>query len=154
MKPAINVGNSVSRVGSAAQTKATKQVAGTMKLDLAQFRELEAFSQFSSDLDERTKSQLNRGVHVNAVLKQGWDQPLKMEEQVVVIFAAVKGYLDGIDTQKVPAWEKAYLEYIHQSEKAILKAIVADQKITDETEKKLHEAVKSFNSVHTEFAQA
>ncbi|MBP7768418.1 F0F1 ATP synthase subunit alpha [Candidatus Woesebacteria bacterium] len=153
MKPAINVGNSVSRVGSAAQTKATKQVAGTMKLDLAQFRELEAFSQFSSDLDDRTKSQLNRGMRVNSVLKQGWDTPLKMEEQVLVIFAAVKGYLDGVALEKIQAWEAAYLEYMHQSEGDILKAIVKDQKITDETDKLLHEAVKNFNSMNTQFAK-
>ncbi len=153
MKPAINVGNSVSRVGSAAQTKATKQVAGTMKLDLAQFRELEAFSQFSSDLDDRTKSQLNRGMRVNSVLKQGWDTPLKMEEQVLVIFAAVKGYLDGVALEKIQAWEAAYLEYMHQSEGDILKAIVKDQKITDETDKLLHEALKNFNSMNTQFAK-
>jgi F-type H+-transporting ATPase subunit alpha len=152
MKPAINVGNSVSRVGSSAQAKATKQVAGTMKLDLAQFRELEAFSQFSSDLDERTKAQLNRGQKVNSVLRQGWDTPLKMEEQVVVIFAAVKGYLDGIDLSQAQAWEAAYLEYIHQSESKILESIATEKKITDETEKALHEAVKTFNSMHSEFA--
>jgi F-type H+-transporting ATPase subunit alpha len=147
MKPAINVGNSVSRVGSAAQTKATKQVAGTMKLDLAQFRELEAFAQFSSDLDERTKAQLNRGTRVNSILRQGWDKPLKMEEQVVVIFAAVKGYLDPIAIDKIQVWEAQYLEYIKQSEADILQAIVKDQKITEETDKKLHEAVKNFNSM-------
>lgn len=154
MKPAINVGNSVSRVGSAAQTKATKQVAGTMKLDLAQFRELEAFSQFSSDLDEKTKAQLNRGVKVNSVLKQGWDKPLKMEEQVVVIFAAVKGYLDEIALNKVQEWEATYLDYVHQTEAKLLKAIVADKKITDESDKKLHEVVKTFNSLHPEFKQS
>ncbi len=152
MKPAINVGNSVSRVGSSAQTKAMKQVAGTMKLDLAQFRELEAFSQFSSDLDERTKTQLNRGIRVNSVLKQGWDAPLKMEEQVVVIFAAVKGYLDGVAVEKIQLWEAAYLEYIHQSEAKLLQSIATEKKITDETDKQLHEAVKTFNSLHPEFA--
>lgn len=152
MKPAINVGNSVSRVGSSAQTKATKQVAGTMKLDLAQFRELEAFAQFSSDLDERTKAQLNRGIRVNEVLKQGWDKPLKMEEQVVVIFAAVNGYLDTIELKKIVAWEAAYLEYVRQSHDAVLKAIKKDQKITEETEKNMHEMVKAFNSLHEEFA--
>lgn len=147
MKPAINVGNSVSRVGSAAQTKATKQVAGTMKLDLAQFRELEAFAQFSSDLDERTKAQLNRGTRVNSILRQGWDKPLKMQEQVVVVFAAVKGYLDPIALEKIQEWEAQYLEYIHQSESEILESIVKEQKITEEIDKKLHEAVKNFNSM-------
>lgn len=154
MKPAINVGLSVSRVGSAAQTKATKQVAGTMKLDLAQFRELEAFAQFSSDLDERTKAQLNRGMRVNGVLKQGWDTPLKMEEQVVVIFAAVKGYLDGVQVSQIQAWEKAYMTYMRESHSALLEKIVADQKIADETDKQLHEAVQTFNSLHTELVKA
>lgn len=152
MKPAINVGNSVSRVGSSAQAKATKQVAGTMKLDLAQFRELEAFSQFSSDLDERTKAQLNRGQKVNSVLKQGWDKPLKMEEQVVVIFAAVKGYLDTLALDTIQAWEAAYLEYIHQSKSKLLDSIATEKKITEDSEKALHEAIKTFNSLHPEFA--
>lgn len=100
-----------------------------MKLDLAQFRELEAFAQFSSDLDERTKSQLNRGLRVNSVLKQGWDTPLKMEEQVVVIFAAVKGYLDPVNILQIQNWEKTYLIYIHESHSSILEKIVADQKV-------------------------
>jgi F-type H+-transporting ATPase subunit alpha len=153
MKPAINVGLSVSRVGSAAQIKATKQVAGTMKLDLAQYRELEAFAQFSSDLDERTKAQLNRGTKVYNTLKQGWDKPLKMEEQVVVIFAAVNGYLDKVKAEIIPEWEENYLKYIHQSERALIKAIATDQKIEEKTEKALHEAVQAFNSMHPEFME-
>jgi F-type H+-transporting ATPase subunit alpha len=145
MKPAINVGLSVSRVGSAAQLKSMKQVAGTMKLDLAQFRELEAFAQFSSDLDDRTKAQLDRGERVNAVLKQGWDTPLKVEEQVVVIYAAVKGHLDQVQVKLVPEWEKRYLEYVHSSGKEILNSIIKEQKITDETETALKELITSFN---------
>lgn len=154
MKPAINVGLSVSRVGSAAQVKSMKQVAGTMKLDLAQYRELEAFAQFSSDLDERTKAQLNRGEKVFNTLKQGWDTPLKVEEQVVVIFAAVNGYLDKIKAELIPAWEKAYLEYVHTAYAKLLAAIATEKIISEKSEKKLHEVVHAFNELHSEFAQS
>lgn len=150
MKPAINVGLSVSRVGSAAQLKSMKQVAGTMKLDLAQFRELQAFAQFSSDLDERTKSQLDRGERVYSVLKQPWDQPLKVEEQVVVIYGAVQGLLDTIAVDKIQEWEQKYLDFMHTSHKDILKSIDKEQKIIEETEKALTEAIKEFNSIHSE----
>lgn len=150
MKPAINVGLSVSRVGGAAQVKATKQVAGTMKLDLAQFRELQAFAQFSSDLDDRTKAQLERGERVNAILKQGWNKPLKMEEQVVVIYAAVKGHLDTIAVANVQKWEAEYLEYIKNSYAHILEDIISQQKLTDETEKELISAIETFNTMHEE----
>ena len=148
MKPAINVGLSVSRVGGAAQVKATKQVAGTMKLDLAQFRELQAFAQFSSDLDDKTKAQLDRGERVNAILKQGWDKPLKMEEQVVVVFAAVKGYLDSIAVADIQEWESGYLETIKTSYPHILESITKEQKLVEETEKQLIEAITTFNSMY------
>jgi len=150
MRPAINVGNSVSRVGSAAQIKAMKQVAGTMKLDLAQFRELEAFAQFSSDLDDKTKTQLDRGKRVNLVLKQGWDTPLKVEEQVVVIYAAVKGYLDPVREDMIQVWEKTYLEYIHAGYESLLESIVKEQKIVDATEVELKAAIENFNQLHPE----
>lgn len=150
MKPAINVGLSVSRVGSSAQTKATKQVAGTMKLDLAQYRELQAFAQFSSDLDEKTKAQLDRGERVYSVLKQGWDTPLKMEEQVVVIFAAVQGLLDSIKVEAIQTWEAEYLEYMHSAHSDLLESIATEKKITEETEAALKEAVETFNSLHPE----
>lgn len=151
VKPAINVGLSVSRVGSSAQTKAMKQVAGTMKLDLAQFRELQAFAQFSSDLDDKTKTQLERGVRVNSVLKQGWDKPLKMEEQVVVIFAAVNGLLDTIKVESIQAWEKAYLEYIHSTQSELLETIARDKKMSDEVMAQLKEVIPTFNSLHPEW---
>jgi len=151
MKPAINVGLSVSRVGSAAQIKAMKQVAGTMKLDLAQFRELQAFSQFSSDLDEKTKAQLDRGIRVNAVLKQGWDKPLKVEEQVIVIFAAVNGYLDVFKEESLTKWEQEYLEYIHGQYPQILESIRKESKITDENITKLKEVIEIFNRLHEEW---
>jgi F-type H+-transporting ATPase subunit alpha len=151
MKPAINVGASVSRVGSAAQIKAMKQVAGTMKLDLAQFRELQAFAQFSSDLDERTKAQLDRGVRLNNTLKQGWDTPLKVEEQTVVMFAAVNGYLDQVKEDLVPTWEKEFLTYIHAQFDPILASIRKEQKITDETITQLKKAIEGFNRLHEEW---
>jgi F-type H+-transporting ATPase subunit alpha len=151
MKPAINVGLSVSRVGSAAQIKAMKQVAGTMKLDLAQFRELQAFAQFSSDLDDKTKAQLDRGTRVNSVLKQGWDTPLKVEEQVCVIFAAVNGYLDPIRIEAIQDWERTYLEYVHTAHQPLLNSIVKEQKITDEASAQLKELIATFNSIHPEF---
>jgi F-type H+-transporting ATPase subunit alpha len=151
MKPAINVGISVSRVGSAAQIKAMKQVAGTMKLDLAQFRELQAFSQFSSDLDDRTKAQLDRGIRVNAVLKQGWDKPLKVEEQVAVIYAAVNGYLDPLKEDSIVRWEKEYLEYLHAQHASIFESIRKEQKITDDAAAALKEAIAAFNRLHEEW---
>lgn len=151
MKPAINVGLSVSRVGSAAQLKAMKQVAGTMKLDLAQYRELQAFAQFSSDLDERTKKTLDRGTRVNNVLKQGWDKPLSVAEQVSVIFAAVNGHLDSIKEENIQAWEVGYLEYMQSAHQPLLQEITKEKKLSDELIAKLHEAVKTFNELHKEW---
>ncbi len=153
VKPAINVGLSVSRVGSSAQIKAMKQVAGTMKLDLAQYRELQAFAQFSSDLDEKTKTQLERGTRVSAILKQGWDTPLKVEEQIVVIFAAVNGLLAQVRVDAIQDWEAAYLEYIKTSHPDILESIKKNQKITDETVAELKTAINSFNTIHPEWHQ-
>lgn len=152
MKPAINVGLSVSRVGSSAQIKGMKQVAGTMKLDLAQFRELEAFSQFSSDLDDKTKAILDRGQRVNDILKQGWDTPLKVEEQIVVIFAAVKGYLDTIAVEHIKNWEKRYLDYIHASGKKILHSIAEEQKVLPEIESELSKLIVTFNELNQDLA--
>lgn len=150
-KPAINVGTSVSRVGSAAQIKAMKQVAGTLKLDHAQFRELQAFSQFSSDLDEKTKKQLDRGVRINEILKQGWDTPLKVERQVVVMFAAVQGYLDMVEVTKIQKWEETLLAFIESQFGSVLESIVSEQKLTDENEQELREVLSSFNQMHPEF---
>jgi F-type H+/Na+-transporting ATPase subunit alpha len=151
VKPAINVGISVSRVGSAAQIKAMKQVAGTMKLDLAQFRELQAFSQFSSDLDDRTKAQLDRGTRVNAILKQGWDTPLPVQEQVVVIFAGVNGYLDAFPESVLGQWETEFLDFLRGQHAKILSAIVDDQKMTDPTIELLKKAIVEFNSLHEQW---
>jgi F-type H+-transporting ATPase subunit alpha len=150
MKPAINVGLSVSRVGSAAQIKAMKQVAGTMKLDLAQFRELQAFAQFSSDLDERTKKTLDRGTRINETLKQGWDEPMSAAEQVVVIFAAVNGHLDGVRENEVQTWEEQYINYMHTAHQDLLDEITKEQKLSDELNKKIDEAVQTFNNLHSD----
>ena len=150
MRPAINVGLSVSRVGSSAQVKAMKQVAGTMKLDLAQYRELEAFVQFSSDLDKKTRAQLDRGMRVNAVLKQNWDNPLPVEEQVVIIFAAVNGFLDPVKVENIQLWEKEYLEYMRGPGAEVLTGIAESQKLTDEIEARLKEHIGEFNRRYLE----
>ena len=137
IRPAINVGLSVSRVGSAAQVKAIKQVAGTLKLDLAQFRELQAFSQFGSDLEESTKKLLDRGQRITELLKQPQFSPLQMEEETVVIYAGVKGYLDKIRIDQVGDFEKSLLTSLKVHHSEVLDSIRVEQKITDETEAKL-----------------
>lgn len=146
MRPAINVGLSVSRVGSDAQLKAMKQVAGTMKLELAQFRELEAFAQFASDLDDKTKAQLERGERVNAILKQGWDTPLSVAEQVVLIYAAVRGHLDQVAPEEIKAWEIAFLDYIRDEKSALLESITTEAKIVETTEAELEATIREFNN--------
>lgn len=151
IKPAINVGISVSRVGGAAQIKAVKQVAGTLKLDLAQFRSLEAFAQFGSDLDAKTKSAIDRGQRLTELLKQGWDTPMDVVDQIVVLFAGTKGYLDSVQRDAVAQWERAYLEYIHTAGKAVLESIQKEQKITDDAESKLKELIVKFNEMHPEW---
>ncbi len=129
-----------------------KQVAGTMKLNLAQYRELEAFSQFSSDLDERTKAQLDRGTRVNEILKQGWDTPLNVSEQVVVVFAAVNGMLDSVRVESITAWEKQFLEYMRTTHRKLLTEIDSGEKMSEKLEEQLTSAIKSFNDLHPEFA--
>lgn len=150
-RPAINVGLSVSRVGSAAQRKIMKQVAGPMKLDLAQYRELEAFAQFSSDLDPATKKQLDRGERVSKVLNQMWDEPLAVEKQVTVIWAATKGHLDQIKTEFISQWEDAFLVYLADTEPELLTQIAQAPKLTDDLEKKLEQVVTTFNSLQTQW---
>ncbi len=137
VRPAINVGISVSRVGSAAQIKAMKQVAGSIKLELAQFREMEAFSQFASDLDATTQKLLNRGRRLTELLKQPQFSPLAVEEQVCVIYAGVKGYLDTVKTDEVQNYEQGLLRDLRGSGADILAAIRTDKQIKPETEEKL-----------------
>lgn len=146
IRPAINVGLSVSRVGSAAQTKAMKQVAGSMKLELAQYREVAAFAQFGSDLDAATQQLLNRGVRLTELLKQGQYVPMAIEEQVAVIYCGVRGYLDKMDPSKITAFEREFLAHVKTNEKALLGQIASEGKISDETEAKLKNIVTSFMS--------
>ena len=147
VRPAVNVGLSVSRVGSAAQIKAMKQVAGSIKLELAQFREMEAFSQFGSDLDAATQKLLGRGQRLTELLKQGQYSPLVVEEQVVVIYAGVRGYLDKIPAKDVVRFEQALLSEFHAKHKDILDAVRTEQKLSDETESKLKAALEKFVKV-------
>merc|ERR1712078_902317 len=146
-RPAISVGLSVSRVGSAAQVKAMKQVSGTMKLDLAQYREVAAFAKFGSDLDPATQQQLNRGVRLYELLKQAQYVPLECEEQVVILFAGVRGYIDAVDVSAIQDYEKAWLEHVKSSHGGLIKAIVDDgYVISDATEEKLCAACEAFTA--------
>ena len=144
IKPAVNVGLSVSRVGSAAQTKAMKQVSGSIKLDLAQYRELEAFAQFGSDLDQATQKLLDKGAKLTELLKQKQYSPLTFEEQVVVIYAGVKGYLDNINVKDICKFEEDFARKIKSKHHDILDAIREDRKISDATETKLKKAIEEF----------
>jgi len=144
IRPAIDVGASVSRVGSAAQIKAMKQVAGSIKLELAQYREMEAFAQFASDLDAATQKLLARGARLTRLLKQPQYTPLVVEEQVAVIFAGTKGFLDTIELDHVEEFEARLLEHLRGSGSEILKAIRDDKKITDETQEKLKTLLDDF----------
>jgi len=148
VRPAINVGLSVSRVGSAAQVKAMKQVAGSIKLELAQYREMEAFSQFASDLDAATQRLLARGSRLTELLKQGQYSPLPVEEQVISIFAGVRGYLDTIEVSDIGRFEQSLLEEFRNKHSDVLAAIRDEGELSDDTEKKLVDvignAAKSF----------
>jgi F-type H+-transporting ATPase subunit alpha len=144
IRPAVNVGLSVSRVGSAAQIKAMKQVAGTIKLELAQYREMEAFAQFASDLDAATQRLLARGARLTEVLKQPQYRPLPIEEQVVVIFAGVRGYLDKIDVAKVTSFEQQLLSEIRAKGADILETIRTEREISEATEERLKAFMDEF----------
>jgi F-type H+-transporting ATPase subunit alpha len=146
IRPAVNVGLSVSRVGGDAQTRAFRQVAGRLRLDMAAFRELAAFAQFGSDLDKATQAQLNRGQHLQEILKQPQYQPLSMEDQVIEIFAGTHGYADNIPLDKMRSWEHALLNFMETSHPEIKKAIVEEKKITPETEEKLEKSLSEFSS--------
>jgi F-type H+/Na+-transporting ATPase subunit alpha len=144
IRPAVNVGLSVSRVGSAAQTKAMKQVAGKMKGELAQYREMAAFAQFGSDLDAATQRLLNRGQRLTELLKQPQFSPLSMEEQVCVIFAGTRGYLDQIKVNEVRQYEAELLRHLHADHADLLAAIRDEKKLSDDSEGKLTSVVDSF----------
>ncbi len=146
IRPAVNVGSSVSRVGSSAQIKAMKKVAGTLKLDLAQFRELEAFSQFGSDLDDATKRQLERGKRAVEVLKQLQYAPVKVEYQVAVLYALTKGYMDDIALDKVKEFENGLVEYADRNAKTFFKEVVESKMWTDKGEAELKKAIEDFKT--------
>jgi F-type H+-transporting ATPase subunit alpha len=143
-RPAINAGISVSRVGSAAQTKAMKQVAGKLKLELAQFAELEAFAQFASDLDAATQAQLARGQRLREVLKQPQNSPLSVAEQVATVYAGLNGYLDDLPASKVTAFAKGLRDYLKTSKPKYGEIIASEKKLTDEAESLLKEAISEY----------
>jgi F-type H+-transporting ATPase subunit alpha len=149
VRPAINAGLSVSRVGGAAQTKIIKKLGGGVRLALAQYRELAAFSQFASDLDEATRKQLERGARVTELMKQPQYQPLSVAEMAVSLFAVNQGYLDDVPTKKVVDFEAALQSYMGAKHKALLDRINATGDYNEEIEKSLHAAVKDFKSSHT-----
>jgi len=144
IRPAINSGLSVSRVGGAAQIKAMKQVAGTLRLDLAQFRELAAFAQFASDLDKATKAQLDRGQRLTEILKQGQYSPLSVEKQVMAIYLGTKGYLDDVAVKDVTRCEREFLDFMEANHPEIGADILNTKKITDENEEALKKAIAEF----------
>ncbi|HBT46378.1 MAG TPA: F0F1 ATP synthase subunit alpha [Peptococcaceae bacterium] len=144
VRPAINVGLSVSRVGGAAQIKAMKQVAGRLRLDLAQYRELAAFAQFGSDLDKATQARLARGERMVEILKQDQYQPMPVEEQVVVIYAAVNGYLDDLPVERVRAFEAEFLRYLRSQHPEILAAIREKKELAPDVEESLKQALREF----------
>ena len=143
-RPAINVGISVSRVGGAAQVRAIKQVAGRLRLDLAQYRELAAFSQFASDMDKATQARLARGERMMELLRQDQYEPLAMEEQVVVLHAGVNGFIDTLPVQRVRAFEKEYLRFLHANKASLLADIAKEERLSDESLAQLEAAVKEF----------
>lgn len=153
IRPAINVGLSVSRVGGTAQVKAMKQVSGKLRLDLAQYRELAAFAQFSSDLDPQTQAQLERGIRITSILKQGWDEPVSLERQIVTIWAVTNGYLDNTKTDAIKEWEEKFIQYIETTNPNIFKEISDKNVLSKELEEELGQTCTSFNSINTQLQQ-
>ncbi|MEA2098451.1 MAG: F0F1 ATP synthase subunit alpha [Patescibacteria group bacterium] len=144
IRPAVNPGISVSRVGSSAQTKAMKKVAGKLRLELAQFRELAAFAQFSSDLDKETKQRIERGKRLTEILKQDQYVPMETEEQIAIIFATINGFLDDIEIEKVKDFERDLLDHLKDRNNHILEDISKEKEISKETEKDLNQALEEF----------
>ena len=144
IRPAINVGLSVSRVGSSAQTKAMKKVSGSMKLELAQYREMAAFAQFGSDLDASTQQLLNRGSKLTELLKQKQYSPMTVAEQVISVFTGVKGYLDDVELGKIKNFEKDLVEKIKSDKPEIIDSIQSSGKLEDETESQLKQVIEEY----------
>lgn len=147
IRPALNVGLSVSRVGSSAQTKAMKKVAGKLRLDLAQFRELEAFAQFGSDLDAHTRAQIERGRRTVEILKQDQYAPIPFEEQVVVLYALTRGFMDDVAVEKIILWESDFKKYMRSQRNDILQNIVKEKDLTEEIITQLEQAINDFKEV-------
>merc|ERR1711981_1432768 len=144
IRPAINVGLSVSRVGSAAQQKSMKQVAGSMKLELAQYREVAAFAQFGSDLDAATQQLLNRGVRLTELLKQGQYVPMAIEEQVAAIYCGVRGYLDKVEPGRITEFEKKFMEHVKATQRPLLDQIGKDGHLSEASDAALKKVVSDF----------
>ena len=144
VRPAVDVGISVSRVGGAAQTKAMKSIAGTLRLDLAQFRELEAFAKFGSDLDESTLQQLNRGKIMVEILKQNQYVPMSVANQIAILYAGVKGYLDDVGIENISKYETELVEYLSANNQNTIDSITSSGKLDDSNEKELQSALDSF----------
>ncbi|PJA85654.1 MAG: F0F1 ATP synthase subunit alpha, partial [Candidatus Moranbacteria bacterium CG_4_9_14_3_um_filter_44_28] len=142
------VGLSVSRVGSAAQIKAMKKVAGKLRLDLAQFRELEAFAQFGSDLDEATRKQIERGRRTVEVLKQDQYVPMLVAEQVAILYALTNGYLDDIPVEKVQKWEEEFHKFMKEMKSDVLKLIAEKRELAEAVERKLKKAIEEYKEVY------
>ena len=144
IRPAVNVGLSVSRVGSAAQTKAMKKVAGSIKLELAQYREMAAFAQFGSDLDSSTQQLLNRGAKLTELLKQDQYSPLTVAEQVISVFTGVKGYLDDVDLTEIKKFEKDIIDKIKKEKPEIIEGIELSGKLEEKIEKMLIQIIENY----------
>jgi F-type H+-transporting ATPase subunit alpha len=148
VRPALNVGISVSRVGSSAQIKAMKKVAGKLKLDLAQFRELEAFAQFGSDLDEKTRSQIERGRRTVEILKQGQYEPMLVEHQVAILYALANGFVDDVPVEEIRSWEADFHKYLDSSAKETVSMIAEKKELSEEVVAALEKAIKEFKEVY------
>jgi len=146
IRPAVNVGLSVSRVGGDAQTKAMKQVAGRLRLDMAAFRELAAFAQFGSDLDAATQSRLNRGQRLQEILKQPQYEPVSLASQITTIYAGTNGYADDVPLDRMVQWEAALNRYMETSHPEIGREVEKDGRLTDDIEEKLNAALDGFSS--------
>ncbi len=148
IRPAINAGLSVSRVGGNAQIKAMRQTAGKLRLDLAQYRELAAFAQFSSDLDSTTKAQLDRGAKITEILKQDWDKPMPVTDQILIIWAVTNGYLDKTSLDKIKTWQEEFLTYLISTQPEIAKTIASEKILSAKTIKSLQKYTQKFNEAH------
>jgi len=150
VRPAVNVGISVSRVGGAAQVKAMKKVAGRLRLDLAQYRELEAFAQFGSDLDKATQQQLARGERTVEILKQNQYQPMAVENQVCVLYAVTQGYLDEVEVSDLRDWEKGFHEFLSGQYSNVVDGIKEGSELTDELTESLQTIIPEYNKMFLE----